>query len=243
MLSIDISNSESGKLYWSHTHTELKLPLENKLLLLWKETFLAHTIGFTASTWTNWVWNFSRISDISECMRWSFESSARVVWEVFSLYSSLSVCGVVSHGHHRLEKVVLCCGGGVCCMCGDYLQLDCVIPHGNPVVSSTETHWCLNAASHLNVIKTNEKSPKIFVFEAYIRRVRSSRSSSIFCSKSAVIHIVATVWRNVCRLHIDHSWQTHSCTDTHSLTAYFRLLFAFFSIFAISCSIAKHWIS
>lgn len=73
MLSIDISNSESGNCI------ELKLPLENKLLLLWKETFLAHTIGFTASTWTNWVWNFFRISDISECMRWSFESSARVV--------------------------------------------------------------------------------------------------------------------------------------------------------------------
>lgn len=110
MVSIDISNSESGNCI------ELKLPLENKLLLLWKETFLAHTIGFTASTWTNWVWNFFRISDISECMRWSFESSARVVWEVFSLYSSLSVCGVVSHRHHRLEKVLLCCGGGMWCM-------------------------------------------------------------------------------------------------------------------------------
>lgn len=213
----------------THTHRELRLALENELLLLWKETFLVCNTPSALQLRLGPIeFEFSPYFRISECMRWSFESSVRVVWDVFSLSLFFSEC-VASHlTNISAESIGKSCAllwlrmlYPVCCMCGDYLQLVCVIPHGNPVISSTETHWSLNATFYLNVIKTKMKHKK---------------SEKFSPSKSHEVDIQRVQWSSNClakrvlpyRPFLSKRTQTRGM----SLTAYFRLLVVLFSFFS-----------
>lgn len=160
-------------------HRKLKLALENKLLYCYNRNFSCTPSTFTASTWADWVWNFSIFP---HPYAWAdrFESNSLGVRSVFHVAShsltSYSKCAVSYNTSIGIDWKKFCFVWRRYNVCGDYLQH---VPHGNPVkYLQTIIHRRLVDAwmpFHLNVIKT--KSRKNFRLRNYLKRIHGVQSS------------------------------------------------------------------